>query len=82
MNQARINRFLTRAFPEVDTITLGQWRARVAAGPAPLPAAVDRRPRCGYCGGRYERSPGPRHDFCSRTCRLRWHATRRRGPDG
>lgn len=78
VTDVRIAQLLAAAFPETDTITLSQWRTRSASGPAPLPApAADQRPICPTCVCRYRRSPGPRHDFCSRTCRLRWHAAQR-----
>lgn len=73
----RLQRLLAAMFPESDTITRGQWRARTDAGPAPLPAATP-KPVCPTCGNHYKQN-APHHGHCSRTCRLRWHAQQRLG---
>jgi len=66
-------KLLARLFPETDTITLTEWQARAAAGPAPYPPTIDRRPLCPQCGERFTRNRlAPRHLFCCMTCRLRW----------
>jgi len=77
IDDIRTWRAVSRLFPEVDTVTLAQWRARMAAGPAPIPARIDTRPVCPTCGNRYTRKSAPRHDYCSRLCRLRWQAAHR-----
>ena len=74
----RMHRFLAAAFPEADTIARTQWQARNLAGPAPAPA--DTRPVCPTCGDPYRRNRlAPKHDYCSKTCRLRWQAQQRGG---
>lgn len=73
VTDVRNARMINRAVPVHDTITLGEWRQRVAAGPAPLPERVDPRPICPTCGKRYVKARcAPRHEFCSLNCRLRW----------
>jgi len=75
-------KLLARLFPETDTITLGEWRARAAAGPAPYPPTIDRRAVCPQCGRRFTRSNAPRHVFCCLHCRLRWQAAAQRQEAG
>lgn len=70
-----------RAFPTADAITLSEWR-RLTAGvtrPAPYLRPADTWPICPTCGAPYPRNRiAARHDFCSRTCRLRWQAAQQR----
>lgn len=69
-----LDRILDRAYPELQTMTLQEYRRR-GAGPAPIPARpapVDTRPACATCGEPF--TPGRRNQrFCSAPCRRWWH---------